>query len=155
MTAIASVMETKLITVKMTETVTTAATRMRRNNVGALLVLDGERLAGLVSERDIVSRAVAARRDAETTTVGQISTRDVITIDVNQPLKTVLGIFRAGKFRHLPVVRNGKPIGILSARDFYGFLVEGFERYVSQQEYESALAKDVDPYDHFGGQYDR
>ena len=46
MTAIASVMETKLITVKMTETVTTAATRMRRNNVGALLVLDGERLAG-------------------------------------------------------------------------------------------------------------
>ena len=88
-----------------------------------------------MSERDIVCRAVAARRDAETTTVGQISTRDVITIDVNQPLKTVLGIFRAGKFRHLPVVRDGKPIGILSARDFYGSLVEGFERYVSQQTY--------------------
>ena len=79
----------------------------------------------------------------------------MITIDVNQPLKTVLGIFRAGKFRHLPVVRNGKPIGILSARDFYGSLVEGFERYVSQQKINPALAKDVDPYEHFGGQYDR
>jgi CBS domain-containing protein len=155
MAGIASVMETELVTAGMTETVTTAAIRMSRNNVGALLVLDGERLVGLVSERDLVSRVVAARRDAEATTVGQICTRDVVTIDVNEPLKSVLSVFRDQKFRHLPVARNGKPVGILSARDFHRFLVEGFERYVSQLKYERALAEGEDPYDHFGGQYER
>jgi CBS domain-containing protein len=153
MAGIESVMATSLITAGVTETVTTAAVRMKRNKVGAVLVLDGERLVGLVSERDVVNRAVANRRDCDATTLGQICTRDLVTIDVDQPLKTVLGIFRAGEFRHLPVLRKGKPVGILSARDFYRFLVEGFERYVSQFKYESGLVQGVDPYDHFGGQY--
>jgi CBS domain-containing protein len=155
MTAIASIMQTELVTAEATETVTAAAQRMKRNSVGALLVLDGERLVGLMSERDVVNRAVANRRDVDATTIGQICTRDLVTIDIAQPLKTVLGIFRSGNFRHLPVVRKGKPVGILSARDFYQFLVEGFERYVSQRKYEAALGEGADPYDHFGGQYGR
>ena len=51
------------------------------------------------------------------------------------------------------MLRNGKRVGILSARDFYDFLVEGFEHYVSQQKSESTPTRGVDPYDHFGGHY--
>jgi CBS domain-containing protein len=74
---------------------------------------------------------------------------------VHAPLKGVLQVLRQKKFRHLPVVRSGKPVGILSTRDFFEYLVDGLERYIDELKYKRDLAAGVDPYDHLGGAYGR
>jgi CBS domain-containing protein len=79
----------------------------------------------------------------------------VVTIDINAPLKSVLQVFREKKFRHLPVIDSGKPVGILSTRDFLEYLVEGLERFIDEAKYAQNLTQGIDPYDHIGGSYDR
>jgi CBS domain-containing protein len=155
MAEISSLMHSEMITATPDETVAAAAQRMATNRVGAVLILDGERLGGLFSERDLLSRVITQGRDPETTRVGDVATRELVTIDVRQSVKAVLGVFRESKFRHLPVVQEGKPVGILSTRDFLEYLVAGFERYIDELKYKRALAEGVDPYDHFGGSYGR
>jgi CBS domain-containing protein len=90
---------------------------------------------------------------SEATRVREVATQAVVTIDVEAPLKDVLALFREKRFRHVPVVRGGKPVGILSTRDFLEYLVDGFEHYIDEFRYNRALAEGTDPYDHFGGQY--
>jgi CBS domain-containing protein len=87
--------------------------------------------------------------------VGQVCTATLATIDVNEPLKRVLEIFRQGRFRHLPVLEQGKPLGILSTRDFLAYVVDGLDRYITEKRYRSDLADGIDPYDHLGGSYGR
>jgi CBS domain-containing protein len=79
----------------------------------------------------------------------------VVTIDIDAPFKAVLQVFRERRFRHLPVVEAGKPVGILSTRDFLAYLVEGLERYIDEVKYKHNLAEGIDPYDHIGGSYGR
>jgi signal-transduction protein with cAMP-binding, CBS, and nucleotidyltransferase domain len=109
----------------------------------------------LFSERDLLNRVIAKRLDPKTTAVGDVATGDVVSIDVAQPLKQVLATFRRKKFRHLPVTREGQPVGILSTRDFLEYLVEGLERYIERSRYDRDIAEGNDPYDHFGGSYGR
>ena len=137
------------------ENVLMVADRMARNRVGAVVVLDGERLAGIFSERDLLNRVIGAQRDLRATRVGDVATLDVVTIDAEQPVRSVVDTFRARRFRHLPVVRDGRLVGILSTRDFLAFVVEGLERYVEKARYDQELAAGTDPYDHIGGSYGR
>lgn len=155
MTAIASLMVTELVTATEDETIAGAAHKMSVNGVGALLVVEGDRLTGLLSERDVLGRVVAQGLSPEKTRVGEVCSRDLVTVEVDQGLPAVLGIFRQGAVRHLPVLRRGKPVGILSTRDFHSYLVDGFERYIDQLKYDKALDSGADPYDHFGGPYGR
>jgi len=148
-------MVTEMTTATSDETVAEVATRMSTNKIGAVLVVDQGVLRGLLSERDVMQRVVAGGRDPRATRVGDVATRDVVVVDVNAPLKSVLQLFREKRFRHLPVVEAGKPVGILSTRDFLAFLVEGLERFIDDSRYKSSLAGDVDPYDHIGGSYGR
>jgi len=55
--------------------------------------------------------------------------------------------------RHLPVTENGKPVGILSSRDFLAYVAQGLERVIDELGYEQALREGEDPYDHIGGSY--
>ncbi len=155
MARIDSLMVTEMVTADPAETVATVVRRMRDNGIGAVLLLEGDRLAGLFSERDLVNRVVAEGRDAERTRVGDVATREVIAVDAEAPLREVLQLFREKRFRHLPVVRGGKPVGILSIRDFLDYLVEGLERYIDDLRYRHDLAEGIDPYDHIGGSYGR
>jgi CBS domain-containing protein len=155
MAGIDSLMATELITAREDETIAVAAHRMSVNHIGALLIVDGGRLTGLLSERDVLGRVVAEGRDPQMTKIGTVCSRDLVTVDADQPLKAVLDIFREGNVRHLPVLRKGLPVGILSTRDFHAFLVEGFEEFVDQLKYERTLDEGFDPYDHFGGPYGR
>jgi CBS domain-containing protein len=155
MAGIADLMVTETITARLDETVKDVARRMSQNGIGAVLVLDGERLLGLFSERDLLARVVAEGRDLAKTKVGEVASRDVVTIDVGHPVKEVLSIFREKKFRHLPVTRGGKAVGILSTRDFLDYLVGGLEHYIDQLKYQRELAEGIDPYDHVGGSYAR
>lgn len=153
MSAIETLMATEMISVSPGDSVAEAARRMLSNRVGAVLVLDRGRIRGLVSERDVAARVVATGRDAERTLVAEVATQEVVTIDAAAPLRQVLETFRSRRFRHLPVVRDGRLVGMLSTRDFLAFLVEGLERYIERARYGGSLADGDDPYDHFGGGY--
>ncbi len=155
MSTIETLMATEMISAAPDEGVLEVAERMARNRIGAVLVLDGARLAGIFSERDLLTRVIGERRDLSTTRVGEVATRDVVTIDAEQPVRSVVETFRMCRFRHLPVVRGGHAVGILSTRDFLAFVVDGLEGYVEKARYDQELASGTDPYDHIGGSYGR
>lgn len=153
MVKIADLMVSEMVTVAPTDTVAEATRRMAQNRVGAVLLVDGTRLDGLFSERDLATRVVAAGKDPATTAVRDVATRDVVTVATGDGVRVALDAFRRGRFRHLPVLDGGQPAGILSTRDLLAHAVEALEAYLSQAGYDRDTAAGVDPYDHFGGSY--
>ena len=112
-----SIMERrKFVTVPPTTTVREASDLMARKQVGAVLVVEGERLVGIFSERDAVFRVVARGLDPATTTLDRVMTPDPKTIKPNNTFGYAMTLMHENGFRHLPVIDNGKPIGIVSAR---------------------------------------
>ncbi len=105
------------ITVPKTVTVLEAARTMKQHNIGALLVVDGTRLCGIFTERDALFRVVAEGRDPGGTNVGQVMTPQPQTIHPDKPFLHALRIMHKGRFRHLPVVEDGRPLGMVSSRD--------------------------------------
>ena len=103
-----------------------AARLMRTHKVGAIVVVEGERLVGIFTERDALFRVVAEGRDPQTTPVGDVMTANPTTIDADKPFARALELMHAGSFRHVPVVDNGRPIGIVSSRDAMGPELEQF-----------------------------
>lgn len=101
-------------------TVAEAARIMRSRRIGALLVMEGARLAGIFTERDALFRVLAEGRDAATTPLREVMTRDPRTISPDRPFGHALHIMYEGGFRHVPVVRDGRAIGVVSARDALG-----------------------------------
>lgn len=89
---------------------------MVEHHIGSILVMDGQTLVGIFTERDLLDRVVAAGADLDKTRIGSVMTRDPLVVheteDVLEAYRTLL---QAGH-RHLPVLRNGKPIGVLSTR---------------------------------------
>ena len=150
---IESLMKTELVTAAADETVAHAAWSMARNGVGAVLVLEGGELVGVLSERDVVERVVAEGREPTTTRVAEVATSDVVTVDVRSSVRECAEKIQNKGIRHLPVLRDGRPVGILSVRDFWGYVVEGLERLVERGVYQKALDEGQDPYDHLGGSY--
>jgi CBS domain-containing protein len=98
-------------------TVVDAARAMKQRNVGSVLVVDEGRLAGIFTERDALFRVLAAARDPATTTLGEVMTPQPQTLHPDEPFVRALRVMHEGKFRHLPVVEYGRPIGIVSVRD--------------------------------------
>ncbi len=105
------------ITVAKTVTVLEAARMMKQQNVGALLVVDGSRLCGIFTERDALFRVLAEGRDPGATRVGQVMTPQPQTIHPDRPFLDALRIMHKGRFRHLPVVEDERPLGMVSSRD--------------------------------------
>ncbi len=153
MAIIRSLMKTEMITVKPADSVADAARLMAQNQVGAVLVVEGGAMKGIVSERDVVTRVVAEGKDPATTKVSEISTAAVVDVDVNTHVRKCAELQSAMGVRHLPVTENGVPVGILSSRDFLAYVVEGLEQVIDKIGYEDALGKGEDPYDHMGGSY--
>jgi CBS domain-containing protein len=92
------------------------AARLEDKDISALVILDGHRLAGIITERDIV-RAVADRRDLADGTAGEYMTLEPATVELETPLAEVARTMLALGVRHLPVVVAGDVIGMVSARD--------------------------------------
>ena len=98
-------------------TVVEAARLMKQQNIGALLVLDSSRLIGIFTERDALFRVLAAGRDPNATHLSDVMTAQPQTIGPDEPFVHALRIMYEGKFRHLPVVEFGRPLGMVSVRD--------------------------------------
>ena len=93
-----------------------AARLMTDSNVGAVLVVDGGRLVGIFSERDAVYRVMARGKDPQRTRLAEVMTPDPITAEPDETFGYALLLMHERGFRHVPVVENGTPIGVLSAR---------------------------------------
>jgi CBS domain-containing protein len=115
MRTVADVMTRDLVSVDVGLSLTAAAQQMNDRKVGAALVFDGERIAGIVTERDVL-RAVAEGR-IEGTSVGDWMTRHPETIEPGDSTSTAATLMIHGGFRHLPVVEEDRVVGIVSIRD--------------------------------------
>jgi CBS domain-containing protein len=95
-----------------------AAQVMKDVDAGVVPVVEGERLVGTITDRDLAIRVVAEGKDVQSTTVSQIATRELVTVDPDQDLDEALRLMAKHQVRRLPVVdEDGRPVGILSQAD--------------------------------------
>src|SRR4051812_49433973 len=119
---VGQVMSGNLLTVEATTPLDAAAARMCDRSVGAILVLTGDSVSGILTERDVL-RAVATG-GVEGTNVAAWMTRDPETVDADESTRQAASIMIHGGFRHLPVLDGGKPVGIVSIRDLMRVVVD-------------------------------
>lgn len=105
-----------------------AAKAMRDKGVGSVLVEADQKLVGIFTERDLMNRVVAAGLDVSATTLAQVMTAEVIGLEADKPLSHALHLMHQHGFRHVPVLEQGRPVGIVSARDALGIEWQQFER---------------------------
>ena len=116
MATVAEIMNTDVLAVDPTASIGEAAEKMIEGGVGAVVVMeDGVRLTGIITERDLL-RAVAQRVRAAEARVRQWMTESVITIEPDTPIEDAAKMMFERNFRHLPVSRDGRLLGIVSLR---------------------------------------
>jgi CBS domain-containing protein len=111
----------ELYSVEETATVASVARRMADLHVGAILVLDGDRLRGVFSERDLMNRVVLDRLDPERTAVSRVMSTDLATIDETADLEAAMELMQTHNCRHLPVMCGPRVVAFLSMRDLMNF----------------------------------
>ncbi len=115
-------------------TVEQAARLMKEKRIGALLVLESGRLAGIFTERDALFRVVAEGRDPAKTRLAEVMTTHPRTITADRPFGHALHMMHEGGFRHVPVVDEDRPLGVVSARDALGPELEEFVSELDRRE---------------------
>ena len=111
------IMTTPAETLPPTATLTEAARRLRDLNVGSLPILDGDHLAGVVTDRDIVVRGIAEGLDPSSATVAEVATGAVVTVDVDDDAAEVARIMGERQVRRVPVVDGGRLVGLIAQAD--------------------------------------
>lgn len=94
-----------------------AARHMRDHAVGDVLVTDGERLCGIVTDRDLVVRALADGYDPKATTVGQVCSRDLVAVEADDDVQHAVDTMRGRAIRRVPVIDQGRLAGVVSLGD--------------------------------------
>lgn len=102
--------------------------------VGALMVMDGERLIGIFSERDYCRKVALKGRNSKETTVADIMTAEVFTVPSTTGTRTCMALMNEKHFRHLPVVDGDKVLGLISMRDIMADVIAEHEFTISQLE---------------------
>lgn len=124
----------ELVAAAESATVSDAARLMRDKKAGAVLIVNEGRLAGIFTERDALFRVVADGRDPKTTSLGEVMTRNPRAIHPDRPFCDALQIMHDGCFRNVPVVENGRPVGLISASDALGPELKEFVFELLRQE---------------------
>jgi CBS domain-containing protein len=114
---VSEIMTPAPVALRSTQPVAEAARVMREHGIGDVLVIEGEQLKGLLTDRDIVVRAVAGNRDPAITLIGEICSPDPVTVAPGDDADTVVQRMREHAIRRVPVVQDGLPVGILSMGD--------------------------------------
>ncbi|HHE39188.1 MAG TPA: CBS domain-containing protein [Candidatus Cloacimonetes bacterium] len=114
---IESYMLTDVKTCTENETIDSVAKIMSTNDIGSVIVVKDGIPIGIFSERDLLKRVVASGKNPTKTTVGEVMTRELITISKDKKLREVYHVFVINHIRHLPILENGKLIGIVSLKD--------------------------------------
>jgi CBS domain-containing protein len=140
-TTIGSILDRKGVTVwsvSPNDTVFEAISTMAEKNVGALPVLEGDRLVGMVSERDYARKVILLGRGSRETTVAEIMTSNVRTVRLDDSVQACLQLMTENRIRHLPVMVEGKLAGIISIGDCVNWIIsaqtaaiDDLERFVT------------------------
>jgi len=125
----------KMLTAPPETTVAEAAKLMAGKNVGAVMVVEGERLVGIFTERDAVFRVIAQGLDTRTSLLGEVMTKTPKTVDPEDTFGFALMMMHDNGFRHIPVIENGKPVGIVSARNALDPEMEEFVPEAQRREH--------------------
>jgi CBS domain-containing protein len=120
------------------DTVFDAVKQMAEHGIGALLVLEGEQIVGIVTERDYARKIALAGRSSRETPVSVIMTTQVLCVGPLQTTEECMAIMTENRVRHLPVMENGKLIGLVSIGDLVKdiiseqqFIIEQLEHYIA------------------------
>ncbi|MEA9580192.1 MULTISPECIES: CBS domain-containing protein [Xanthomonas] len=105
---------------------------MAEKGIGAVLVMDGQRLAGIVSERDYARKVVLRDRSSATTSVSEIMSSQVVTVSLSETVERCMQLMTDGRFRHLPVVENGRVHGVISIGDLVKAVIEAQRQDIDQ-----------------------
>jgi CBS domain-containing protein len=114
--------------------VLTAIKKMAEHHVGALLVMSGDHLAGIISERDYARKVVLLGRSSEETRVEAIMTAKVVTVTPRQDAHDCMRLMTDMRIRHLPVVNGDRVVGVLSIGDLVRAVIEEQERTIADLE---------------------
>jgi CBS domain-containing protein len=117
-----------------TASVRDAARMMQANNVAAVVVTEGARLVGIVTERDITCRVVARGLDPDKALLSQVMTRNPDTLSPDDTALSALQLMRIRNFRHLPVVDDDRVVGMVSVRDLYAAVQVEMEEDLRERE---------------------
>jgi CBS domain-containing protein len=108
---------------------------LAENGIGALLVMDGEQIAGIVSERDYTRKVELMGRSASATLVSDIMTSSVICVGPGHSNEQCMALMTENRLRHLPVVENGKLIGVISIGDLVKDIISEQKFTIQQLEH--------------------
>ena len=117
MTTVGEFMTTRLVTMNGDDTLSAAAREMRDAAIGDVIVMDGEEVTGIVTDRDIAVRAVAERLDPDSAMLSQIQTRDLVTVSQYDDAVAAGDLMRRYAIRRLPVIEDGRLVGVISLGD--------------------------------------
>lgn len=120
------------------DSVFTAIEQMAERSVGALLVMEGEKLRGIVSERDYARQVILKGRSSNDTSVSEIMTERVVCVDPERTIEECMALMTGRRIRHLPVVEDGHVTGVISIGDVVSaaiaerdFQIQQLESYIS------------------------
>jgi CBS domain-containing protein len=120
----------KLVSVGPDATVVNAAIVMNEHRIGAVAVIQEERIIGMFTERDVLKRVVAAQRDPATTRVTEVMSDEVVCCTPETPIGEARAAMKNRRIRHLPVVDGGRTVGLISIGDLNAYEVVDHERTI-------------------------
>jgi CBS domain-containing protein len=110
--------------VSSTLTIAEAVDEMNRHRVGSVVVTEGNRLAGIFTERDVLRRVVGAGLDPRIMRVADVMTKDLITVYPETSIEEAMVLFTEKRVRHLPVISNGELVGLISIGDISRWITD-------------------------------
>jgi CBS domain-containing protein len=117
----------EVVTIRATDTVQSAADRMREHGIAALVVKSGDAIKGLISERDIVLAVARQGEGALALAVSHVATHPIVKVAPGDSLKRAMSLMTNNRVRHLPVIDDGKLVGIVSIGDVVKHRLEDLE----------------------------
>jgi len=124
----------RLITVRPEDSVQRALELMKENRVRSVLVMEGERLAGIITQGDCAIRVLLVGHNAHQTRVSEVMTANPATVKLDDPLEACMGLMANKNYRHLPVVDEGKVVGVVSIGDMVKNIIRQLGDQVSYLE---------------------
>ncbi len=123
-----------LHTLSKSSTALEAANLMATNRISAILVTESDKLVGIVTERDLTAKVLAGKLNPESAALADIMTANPDVLDPSDSPISALELMRLRGYRHLPLVEDGSPVGIVSIRDLYAAAKDQLEEDIRQRE---------------------
>ncbi|HEX5594913.1 MAG TPA: CBS domain-containing protein [Micromonosporaceae bacterium] len=117
MTTVGEFMTTRLVTMDVNDALTNAARKMRDADIGDVIVMDGDEVSGIVTDRDIAVRAVAEQLDLDNVPLSRVQSPNLVTVSQHDDAVAAADLMRSYAVRRLPVVEHGRLIGVVSIGD--------------------------------------